>query len=114
MGTPQSDVDMWSASPGAIPAPKFPTTRRGYNQAEVNDYVGRLTARLQTIEKEVRSLRSEIGQAREERDAAIGERDEALRGRAGDAYEQVSSKVADLIMGVDRDVKRIQAEARAE
>ena len=114
MGNPLSDVDMWSSSPGAIPTPAFSTTRRGYNQAEVTDYVRRLTARLQTIEKEVGSLRSEIGRAREERDAAIGERDDALRGRAGDAYEQVSSNVAELMMGVDREVERIQAEARAE
>jgi cell division septum initiation protein DivIVA len=114
MGTPRSDVEMWSSSPGAIPPPAFSTTRRGYDQAEVTDYVRRLTARLQTLEKEVGSLRSEIGRARRERDAAIGERDEALRGRAGDAYEQVSSHVAELMMGVDREVERIQAEARAE
>lgn len=114
MGTPQTDVDMWSSSPGAIPGPVFKTTRRGYDQTEVTDYIRGLTERLETVEKQARKLQSEVERARKDRDVAFGERDEALRGRAGDAYERTSARVAELLMGVDREVERIQAEARVE
>lgn len=114
MGTPQTDVDMWSSSPSAIRGPVFKTTRRGYDQTEVMEYIRDLTARLETVEKQARTLQSDVERAREDRDVAFGERDEALRGRAGDAYERTSARVAELLMGVDREVERIQAEARAE
>lgn len=114
MGTPQTDVDMWSSSPGAIPGPVFKTTRRGYDQTEVTDYIRGLTERLETVEKQARKLQSDVARALQDRDAAFGERDEALRGRAGDAYERTSARVAELLMGVDREVERIQAEARVE
>ncbi|MGZ8631202.1 MAG: DivIVA domain-containing protein [Actinomycetota bacterium] len=115
MGSPQTDVAMWSATPGAVPAPAFKTTKRGYDQAEVTDYIRQMTERLQTVESQVRQLRSEAEQARQQRDEAIRERDSALQGPTSDgAYEQVSSRVAELMMDVDRDVQKIREEAEAE
>jgi len=114
MGSPQTDVEMWSASPGATSSPAFKTTRRGYDRAQVEDHLRGLTERLGDVEMQARSSRSEALRAREERDAALAERDSALMGRAGDAYEQVSSRVADLMMGVDREAEKIRAEAQAE
>ena len=117
MGSPQTDLAMWSATPGAVPAPAFKTTKRGYDQAEVTDYIRQMTERLQTVESQVRQLRSEAEQARQQRDEAIRERDLALHGPApadGDPYEQVSSRVAGLMMGVDQEVDKIRDEAEAE
>ena len=113
MGSPQTDVQMWSAPPGATSSPAFKTTRRGYDRAQVEDHLRLLTERLRDAESQTRSSRAEAVRAREERDAALAERDSALMGRAGDAYEQVSSRVADLMMGVDREADKIRAEAQA-
>ncbi len=114
MGSPRTDVEMWSAAPGGTSSPAFKTTRHGYDRAQVEDHLRLLTERLRDAEMQIRSSRSEALHAREERDAALAERDSALMGRSGDAYEQVSSRVADLMIGVDREAKKIRAEAQAE
>jgi len=117
MGSPRTDLAMWSAAPGAVPAPAFKTTRRGYDPTQVDDHIRRMTERSEVVENQVRKLRAELERARGERDTAVRERDSALEERApADAltYEQVSSRMADLMMGVDREVERIRAEAEAE
>ena len=113
MGTPQTDVDMWSSSQ------RDPGAGLQDDQAQVRpDRGDGVHPRLDRTPRDRREtgaeLQSDVERAREERNAAFGERDEALRGRAGDAYERTSARVAELLMGVDREVERIQTEARAE
>jgi cell division septum initiation protein DivIVA len=122
---------MWSAAPGALPAPEFKTVRRGFEQSQVNEYIGQMNDRLKTVENLVRQLRSETEQAQAQRDTAVREREvvvqqrnDALRERdaarqeraSADAqtYEQVSGRVTGLLVALDRDVEKIRAEAEAE
>lgn len=131
MDTPRSDLAMWSGAPNTVPAPDFKTTRRGFEQSQVLEYIGHLTDRLQTVENLVRQLRSESDQAQQQRDtairerdavveqrnAALRERDQALTARpqAGtEPYEQVSTRVTELLVALDRDVEKMKADAEAE
>jgi len=124
MDTPGSDAAMRPAAPNAVPPPGFKLSRRGFDQGQVLEYIGHLTARLQTVEDLQRRLRSEADMALKQRDAvvqqrdeALRERDEALRERASAdtvTYEQVSDRVTELLMALDREVDRIKNEARAE
>lgn len=88
----------------------FSTVRRGYDPAEVQSTLRRMTEQVQSLTDQVRSLGSEIEQARQERDAAIEERNAA--GAA--SYQQASTRVAELMMVLDREVERIRGEAEAE
>jgi hypothetical protein len=124
MDTPGSDAAMRSAAVSAVPPPGFKLSRRGFDQEQVLEYIGHLTARLQTVEDLQRRLRSEADQALQQRDAIVGqrdealrERDEALRERASadtETYEQVSDRVTELLVNLDREVERIRKEAEAE
>lgn len=131
MDTAGSDPATPPAAPTAFPPPGFKTARRGFDQAQVIEYIGQLTDRLQTLENMERHLRSEAGQAQQQRDAAVRERDAlvqqrddalqvrdaALRERASaDAmtYEQVSGRVTELLVALDREVDKIRTEAEAE
>jgi chromosome segregation ATPase len=128
MDTPGSDP---AATPTAFPPPGFTTSRRGFDQAQVLEYIGRLTDRLQTVENLERGLRSELQRAQQERDALVRERDAlvqqrddalqvrdtALRDRASvDAatYEQASERVTELLMALDREVDKARTDAEAE
>jgi DivIVA domain-containing protein len=60
MDTNETDADEWSKIPHAAPPedsetalPAFTTTRRGYDQAQVNAYLELVTGRLQDVEAEV-------------------------------------------------------------
>ena len=138
MDTTNTDLDLWSGTSHAVPAeevetarPEFKTTRHGYDQAQVNDYLARVTGRLQDVEAKVHRLRSETDQAErkldvalEERDAAVQERDAALQERdaafrerpaaSEDTYEQVSSRVMELMVALNRDVEKLRGEAQGE
>ena len=124
MDTPGSDAAMRSAAASAVPPPGFKLSRRGFDQGQVLEYIGHLTARLQTVEDLQRRLRSEADMALKQRDAvvqqrddALRERDEALRGQAStDAatYEQVSDRVTELLVNLDREVEKIRTEAETQ
>lgn len=123
MDTPGSDATMRSAAANAVPPPGFKLSRRGFDQVQVLEYIGHLTARLQTVEDLQRRLRSEADQALQQRDAIVRQRDEALKERdealtersSTDAtYEQVSDRVTQLLVALDREVERIHKEAEAE
>ncbi|MGZ5290613.1 MAG: DivIVA domain-containing protein [Actinomycetota bacterium] len=124
MDTPGSDAAMRSAAASAVPPPGFKLSRRGFDQGQVLEYIGHLTARLQTVEDLQRRLRSEADMALKQRDAivqqrddALRERDEALRGQAStDAgtYEQVSDRVTGLLVNLDREVEKIRTEAETQ
>ncbi len=124
MDTSGSDAVMRPAAPSAVPPPGFKTSRHGFDQAQVLEYIGHLTARLQTVEDLQRRLRSEADQALQQRDAivrqrdeAMQQRDEALQERASTdemTYAQVSDRVTELLVTLDREVARIHAEAEVE
>ncbi|MET1012148.1 MAG: hypothetical protein ABWY83_07185 [Actinomycetota bacterium] len=117
----RSEVDLSSGAPETVPAPEFNTTRRGFDQAQVNDYIGRMTERLRGVEEKMRKLRSEADQAYQQRDSALRERDSALRERdsalperSSTEEEQVSSRVMELMVAVNRDIERLRGEAQGE
>ena len=121
METPRTDSAMWSALPEALPAPKFKTAKRGFDQNQVVEYVGQLNTRLRTIEHQVRQLRHENEQVKRERDTALRERaalvqqDEAIApSRDMDGYQQVSDRVTELFVALDVEVEKIRAETAAE
>jgi cell division septum initiation protein DivIVA len=124
MDTPGSDAAMRSAAASAVPPPGFKLSRRGFDQGQVLEYIGHLTARLQTVEDLQRRLRSEADMALKQRDAvvqqrddALRERDEALRGQASTeavTYEQVSDRVTELLVNLDREVEKIRTEAETQ
>ena len=131
MDTPRSDPPTWSTTPSAVSMPEFKTTRRGFEQTQVLEHIGRLNDRLRAAEDLARQLRSEIEQVQEQRDAAIlerdevveqrdaarGQRDAALRDRTSAeaaTYAQVSGRVTKLLVTLDRDVEKIRLEAEAE
>jgi cell division septum initiation protein DivIVA len=131
MDTTKNGLDLWSDSLGTASSavfetvrPEFKTTRHGYDQAQVIDYVGRVNGRLQEVEAEVRRLRSVADQSSrelevvlQERDAALQERDAALQERPAaseDTYEQVSSRVMELMVALNRDVEKLRGEAHGE
>jgi cell division septum initiation protein DivIVA len=124
MDTPGSDAAMRSAAASAVPPPGFKLSRRGFDQGQVLEYIGHLTARLQTVEDLQRRLRSEADMALKQRDAvvqqrdeALQQRDEALRGQASTeavTYEQVSDRVTELLVNLDREVEKIRTEAETQ
>ncbi len=124
MDTPGSDAAMRSAAASAVPPPGFKLSRRGFDQGQVLEYIGHLTARLQTVEDLQRRLRSEADTALKQRDAvvqqrdeALQQRDEALRGQASTeavTYEQVSDRVTELLVNLDREVEKIRTEAETQ
>ena len=110
--------------PEAVPAPKFKTVRRGFDQNHVAEYIGRLNDRVRTIERLVIQVRYENEQLKRERDTALRERaplveqgQAALRSAPSqgvDTYEQVSGRTAELLVAFDKDVEKIRGEAEAE
>jgi hypothetical protein len=88
----------------------FSTVRRGYDPAQVQSTLRRMTEQMQSLSDQVQSLGTEIEQARQERDAAIQERDSA--GAA--SYQQTFTRVSELMMVLDREVERIRGVAEAE
>jgi cell division septum initiation protein DivIVA len=131
METSGSDPLAPSAISGSLPTPGFKTSRRGFDQEQVLDYLGMISTRLQTLEGQERRLRSEVEMALKQRDSALMERDalvqqrdEALRERdaaheeriSADemTYEQVSGRVTELLVALDREVAKIRTEAETE
>ena len=121
METPRTDAAMWSALPEALPAPKFKTAKRGFDQNQVVEYVGQQNDRLRTFEHQVRQLRYENEQVKRERDAALRERAALVeQGEATapshdvDAYQQVSGRVTELFVALDKAIEKIRGEAEAE
>lgn len=130
MDKTKNDLDLWSGISHAPPqapeeaGPEFKTTRRGYDEAQVNDYLARERERWRNVQAEVRRLRSKVDNAEQqldlvlgERDAALEERDAALRERPAareDTDEVVSSRVMELMAALNRGVEKLRGEAQRE
>lgn len=95
-----------SAAAGSFDRPTFATVRRGYDPAQVLEYVTRLTDHLDALATEVRRLKAELGQR------AVAPEEQAPTGE--DQYEGVGARVADLMRTFDRDVERLHEDAEAE
>ena len=98
-----------STSSERIREPKFNTVKRGYEPAQVLEYLSKIADRMQALESQVKELGSQLEMANQERDEAV-----AVVSSAPDSYEQVTSRVADLMVGLDRDVARLRSEAEAD
>ena len=98
-----------STSSERIREPKFNTVKRGYEPAQVLEYLSKIADRMQALESQVKELGSQLERANQERDEAV-----AVVSSAPDSYEQVTSRVADLMVGLDRDVARLRSEAEAD
>jgi cell division septum initiation protein DivIVA len=95
-----------TATDGSLNLPTFATVPRGYDPAQVLEYVTRLTDHLASLATEVRRLQAELSQ----RDVAPKE--QAATGQ--DQYEGLGARVADLIRTFDQDVARFRQDAEAE
>jgi DivIVA domain-containing protein len=104
-----------SATADRIREPKFNTVRRGYDPNQVLEYLSRVADRVQALEDQASQLVSQL-------QGALKERDEALASPAPvpdtpdtpDNYESVSSRVSELMVGLDKDVERIRGQAQAD
>jgi cell division septum initiation protein DivIVA len=95
-----------SATAGSLDWPTFATVRRGYDPAQVLEYVTRLTNRLDALATEVRRLQAELGQ----REVVPNE----LAPTDQDQYEAAGARVADLMRTFDQDLERLRQDAEAE
>ena len=91
--------------------PTFATVRRGYDPAQVQSYLGRLTEQVQ-IPHATRCGRWGPSSSRHGRNGMRRSRNGTSASAA--SYEQASARVAELMMTLDRDVERIRGEAEAE
>jgi DivIVA domain-containing protein len=96
-----------STTPERIREPKFNTVKRGYDPSQVLEYLSKIADRMEVLESQVKELGSQLERANQERD-------EATTASAPDSYEQVTSRVAELMVGLDRDVARLRSEAEAD
>jgi cell division septum initiation protein DivIVA len=91
---------------GSSNRPTFGTVRRGYDPAQVLEYVSRAADQVEALQSEVRRLQAERGQ----RSVAPGE--QAPAGQ--DGYEGVGARVAHLMRAFDEDVERLRRDAQEE
>lgn len=98
-----------STTPERIRETKFKTVKRGYDPDQVLEYLTKIADRVQALESQVSDLGSRLEKANQERDEAL-----AATAAAPDSYEQVTSRVADLMVGLDRDVARLRTEAETD
>jgi DivIVA domain-containing protein len=101
-----------SANPARIREPKFDTVKKGYDPSQVLEYLSRVADRVQSLEDHGRELDSQLKVAISERDEALAA--SASRSESSESYESVTSRVAELMIGLDQNVVRIREEAEAE
>ena len=90
------------ATAGSLNLPTFATVWRGFDPDQVLEHVTRLTDQLDALETDVRRLQGELSQ----RDVQAA--------TAGDEYEGVGARVADLMRTFDQDVGKLRRDAEAE
>jgi DivIVA domain-containing protein len=91
-----------------IREPKFKTGRRGYDPGQVLEYLSKVADRVQTLEEHARELDAELQDAVMQRDEATGIKP------IPEIFESVSTRVAQLMTGLDADVEKIREDAKAE
>jgi DivIVA domain-containing protein len=98
-----------SANPLRIREPRFNTVKRGYDPSQVSEWLSKVADRVQALEKRGLELDSHLKVAIRERDEAV-----AATASATKSHESVSSRVAELMIGLDQDVAKIREEAEAD
>lgn len=81
----------------------FQQVRRGYSPDEVN-------AHLRLVAEHIADLETRIQQL----DAQLAERQQSAGADAGDPYDVVAARIADLVRSFDEDVARMRLDAEAE
>jgi DivIVA domain-containing protein len=92
--------------PGSSNRPTFGKVRRGYDPAQVLEYLGRVADHVDALESKVRQLQTERGQP------SVAGPKQAPAGQSG--YEGAGARVADLIRAFDEDVEKLRRDAQAE
>ena len=101
-----------SATADRIRQPKFNTVRKGYDPNQVLEYLSKVADRVQALEDQARALDSQLKDAVKERDEALAIMSTPVE--KSNPSENVSTRVAELVAGIDADVERIRGEAKAE
>jgi cell division septum initiation protein DivIVA len=81
----------------------FQQVKRGFAPDEVTQHLGRVAEHVADLETRLQDL-----------EARLLERAQAQSESAGDPYEVVASRVADLVRSFDQDAARLRADARIE
>jgi vacuolar-type H+-ATPase subunit H len=97
-----ADLELFGP-PDADGSPRFTQVLRGYDPEQVRGYFLQLTARIDTLERELED--------------AIGQRDAARRRYSmarDDAYNQLAGRMAELLKVADQQAEKIKREAEEE
>jgi cell division septum initiation protein DivIVA len=97
-----ADLDLFGP-PDADGSPRFTQVLRGYDPEQVRGYFLQLTARIDTLERELED--------------AVSQRDVARRRYAmarDDAYNQLAGRMAELLKVADQQAEKIRREAEDE
>jgi DivIVA domain-containing protein len=102
---PSTELDLpLLVTPEQIRRREFVQTRRGYDATQVRDY-------LEQIARQVEQMQALLREARLEADAATKAATAAPR---SDPYEQLATRLADVLRAADRHAEQMKAEAHAE
>jgi DivIVA domain-containing protein len=113
---PTSDLDMpLLPSAEQIRRREFATVRRGYDPQQVRAYLTSIANQVGTLERELSQLRLEVGSAAARGDQ-MAEPATTLEDApsAGDPYDALSKRFANLIEMADQEADRILENARSE
>lgn len=97
-----ADLELFGP-PDADGSPRFTQVLRGYDPEQVRGYFLQLTARIDTLERELED--------------AIGQRDAARRRYSmarDDAYNQLAGRMAELLKVADQQAEKIKRDAEEE
>lgn len=101
---PSTELDLpLLFTPEQIRRREFVQTRRGYDSTQVRDY-------LEQIARQAEQMQALLREARMEADAAT----KASAMPKTDPYEQLATRVAELLRSTDRQAEQMKADARAE
>jgi DivIVA domain-containing protein len=98
-----ADLELFGPPDADGTFPRFTTVLRGYDPEQVRDFVLRLAARVDTLERELEETRTQRDAARKRYGTA---RD--------DAYNQLGQRMADMLRTADQQAERIRREAEEE
>lgn len=90
--------------------PTFDVVRRGFDTAQVLEYLKRVAERVQGLETRLQESERERDETRRERDIAL----EAWENSRKDPYESMSSHVTDLVRTFEEDVEKLRRDALHE
>ncbi len=98
---------------------EFATIRRGYDPEQVRDYLQQVAAQVETLEGQLREARLEMESARQPASGAESQQQpqaqpEVQTPPAVDPYEELASRLSELIRAADGQAGKIVSEAEAE